>query len=106
THAVVVLGRPVSAGAFEAIAHAIAECGANIDAIRGIADYPVTGLELQVSTPGRTMREDAVLRAAIAEAASMQDVDVAVDRGGLARRSKRLIVFDVDSTLIQGEVIE
>src|SRR5690606_15771805 len=33
-------------------------------------------------------------------------VDVAVERAGLARRSKRLIVFDVDSTLIQGEVIE
>ena len=33
-------------------------------------------------------------------------VDVAVERAGLARRSKRLIVFDVDSTLVQGEVIE
>ncbi len=33
-------------------------------------------------------------------------IDVAVERGGLARRAKRLIVFDVDSTLIQGEVIE
>ncbi|WP_182357824.1 phosphoserine phosphatase SerB [Tomitella gaofuii] len=106
THAIVVLGRPVTASAFQAIAHAIADCDANIDAIRGIADYPVTGLELQVSTPGRSVREDAALRAAVAEAAATQDVDVAVDRGGLARRSKRLIVFDVDSTLIQGEVIE
>ncbi len=106
THAVVVLGRPVGAGAFQAIARAIAGCGANIDTIRGVADYPLTGLELQVSTPGRTVREDTALRAAIAEAASGEDVDVAVDRGGLARRSKRLIVFDVDSTLIQGEVIE
>src|SRR5690625_3074652 len=49
THAVVVLGRPVTAAAFTAIAGAIAGCGANIDSIRGLADYPVTGLELQVT---------------------------------------------------------
>jgi len=30
----------------------------------------------------------------------------AVQRAGLARRAQRLIVFDVDSTLVQGEVIE
>ncbi|MDN5758715.1 MAG: phosphoserine phosphatase SerB [Tomitella sp.] len=106
THAVVILGRPVTASAFQAISGAIAGCGANIDAIRGIADYPVTGLELQVTTVARGVREDAELRAAIAEVAATEDVDVAVDKGGLARRSKRLIVFDVDSTLIQGEVIE
>ena len=38
--------------------------------------------------------------------ASGHEIDIAVERGGLARRAKRLIVFDVDSTLIQGEVIE
>jgi phosphoserine phosphatase len=34
------------------------------------------------------------------------DLDIAVERAGLARRAKRLVVFDVDSTLVQGEVIE
>jgi len=33
-------------------------------------------------------------------------VDIAVQRGGLARRGKKLVVMDVDSTLIQDEVIE
>lgn len=106
THAVVILGRPVTARAFTAIAGAIASCGANIDSIRGVADYPVTGLELQVSARNVSIHEDAQLRAALAHVAAGEDVDVAVDRGGLARRSKRVIVFDVDSTLIQGEVIE
>jgi phosphoserine phosphatase len=46
------------------------------------------------------------LRTALAEVAAKEKVDVAVERAGLARRAKRLIVFDVDSTLIQGEVIE
>src|SRR6266511_2831305 len=35
-----------------------------------------------------------------------QGLDIAVQPGGLHRRAKRLIVMDVDSTLIQGEVIE
>jgi phosphoserine phosphatase len=46
------------------------------------------------------------LRAALSAEAAEQKVDVAVQPGGLARRAKRLIVMDVDSTLIQGEVIE
>ena len=33
-------------------------------------------------------------------------MDVAVQRSGLHRRTKRLVVMDVDSTLVQGEVIE
>ncbi len=49
---------------------------------------------------------DARLRAGLAELAAGLEVDIAVERAGLARRSKRLIVFDVDSTLVQGEVIE
>ena len=44
THVVVVLGRPITARAFGSIARALADVGANIDAIRRVADYPVTGL--------------------------------------------------------------
>ncbi|MDG3008657.1 phosphoserine phosphatase SerB [Rhodococcus sp. D2-41] len=106
THVVVVLGRPVTARAFTAVARKLAEVGANIETIRGVADYPVTGLEMQVTAAGASVRSDADLRSALAEVAAREGVDIAVERGGLARRAKRLIVFDVDSTLIQGEVIE
>lgn len=106
THAVVVLGSPVTATAISALAAALAERGANIDTIRGVADYPVTGLELSVSARHLSDSADAEMRRALAAVAAEQGVDVAVERGGLARRAKRLIVFDVDSTLIQGEVIE
>lgn len=106
THAVVVLGRPVSARAFQVIARELARQGANIDSIRGVADYPVTGLELQVSTAQKTDEADRRLRDGLASISAAESVDIAVERGGLARRAKRLIVFDVDSTLIQGEVIE
>jgi phosphoserine phosphatase len=47
-----------------------------------------------------------VLRADLARAALDHGVDVAVQRGGLHRRAMRLIVMDVDSTLIQDEVID
>lgn len=106
THAIVVLGAPVTAKALQSIARELAALDANIDTIRGVADYPVTGLELLVSAPTTGDAEDEVLRTALAEVAVREKVDIAVERGGLARRGKRLIVFDVDSTLVQGEVIE
>ncbi|MBY8848466.1 phosphoserine phosphatase SerB, partial [Saccharothrix sp. MB29] len=84
----------------------LAALGVNIDAIRGVADYPVTGLELRVSVAHDTEESDADLRSALAEVSSRNGLDVAVERAGLTRRAKRLVVFDVDSTLIQGEVIE
>ncbi|WP_026918286.1 phosphoserine phosphatase SerB [Gordonia shandongensis] len=105
THAVVILGQPVSAESFEAVASAIAARGGNIDSIRGVADYPLTGLELMVSVRD-TADADGALRKALVGVAATYPIDVAVERGGLARRAKRVIVFDVDSTLIQGEVIE
>ncbi|AYF73996.1 phosphoserine phosphatase SerB [Nocardia yunnanensis] len=106
THAVVVLGSPVTARAFSAIARKLAAQRVNIDSIRGIADYPVTGLELMVTVPTSGAEAETELRTALSAVAAKQSVDVAVERAGLARRAKRLIVFDVDSTLIQGEVIE
>ncbi|TLF79175.1 phosphoserine phosphatase SerB [Nocardia cyriacigeorgica] len=106
THAVVILGAPVTARAFSAVSRQLAALGANIDAIRGVADYPVTGMELMVSAVDTGEDTDSRLRTALADVAVAEEVDVAVERAGLARRAKRLIVFDVDSTLIQGEVIE
>jgi phosphoserine phosphatase len=101
SHMVVVLGRPLTARAIALLARRFGETGANIESIRRIADYPVTGLELGVSAA-----DDAALRTTVAEISASVGVDIAVERAGLERRSKRLIVFDVDSTLITGEVIE
>lgn len=106
THVLVVLGRPVTARGFSEVARRLASLGANIDAIRSVADYPVTGLELYVSVDEDTAEADAALRSELADAAVQAGVDIAVERAGIMRRAKRLVVFDVDSTLIQGEVIE
>ncbi|WP_028476381.1 phosphoserine phosphatase SerB [Nocardia sp. CNY236] len=106
THAVVILGAPVTAHAFSVVSRQLAALGVNIDAIRGIADYPVTGMELMVTAAEPSGDMDSRLHSALADVAVSEQVDIAVERAGLSRRAKRLIVFDVDSTLIQGEVIE
>jgi phosphoserine phosphatase len=103
THVLVVLGRPITARGFTEVARRLAGLGVNIDAISRVADYPVTGLELRVSAPTDS---DADLRTELADVAASAGLDIAFERAGLARRAKRLIVFDVDSTLVQGEVIE
>jgi phosphoserine phosphatase len=98
---VTVLGMPLRPAAVAAIAGRIADTGANIDRIERMARYPVTAIDLHVSgsDPDR-------LRVVLAEEAARQSVDVAVQPANLLRHGMRLIVMDVDSTLIQGEVIE
>ncbi|MCU1698067.1 MAG: phosphoserine phosphatase SerB [Mycobacterium sp.] len=104
THTIVVLGRPITAEAFGVVARGVAALGVNIDFIRGVSDYPVTGLELRVSVPPGAAYGQ--LQAALARVAVQESIDIALEDYSLSRRAKRLIVFDVDSTLIQGEVIE
>ncbi|SEL51503.1 phosphoserine phosphatase SerB [Nonomuraea pusilla] len=96
-----VLGTTLQPAAIAGIAGRIAAAGANIDRIERLAQWPVTCIELSVSGAN----PDA-LRIELAAEAAAQEVDVAVQRTGLSRRAKRLVVMDVDSTLIQGEVIE
>ena len=98
---VTVIGAPLKASAMAAIAGRIADCGANIDRIERMARYPVTAIDLHVSGVAPE-----TLRQLLAKEASSQGVDIAVQPANLLRHGRRLIVMDVDSTLIQGEVIE
>jgi phosphoserine phosphatase len=98
---VTVLGHPLDVAAMAAVAGCIAECGANIDRIERLASNPVTCIELDVSGA-----DPDHLRSELNARAALLHVDVAVQRGGLYRRAKRLVVMDVDSTLVRGEVIE
>ncbi|GAA2026874.1 phosphoserine phosphatase SerB [Catenulispora yoronensis] len=100
TH-VTVLGAPLRPSAMAALAHEIAECQGNIDRIHRLAKYPVTAIELDVSGA-----DPDVLRPRLARVAAAEQADIAVQHAGLNRRAKRLVVMDVDSTLIEGEVIE
>jgi len=98
---VTVIGAPLKARAFAAVAGRIADTGANIDRIERMARYPVTAIDLHVSGV-----QTETLRAVLAAEAAVQGLDIAVQPANLLRHSMRLVVIDVDSTLIQGEVIE
>lgn len=98
---ITVLGVPLRPAPIARIAETLADHGGNIDRIRRIADYPVTAVVFEGS--GVEVIE---LRQALGPLAVELGVDIAVQEAGLTRRGQRLIVMDVDSTLIQDEVID
>ena len=98
---VVALAQKLQPSAISQIATAITHQGGNIERIFRTASYPVTAVEFQVS--GASVDQ---LRTSLALVSREVGIDIAVSPGGLARLAKKLIVMDVDSTLIQQEVIE
>lgn len=94
-HHVLVLGRPLRAGAVGEMARRITELGGNIDSIVRLSHRPVTALELVVS--GADPRR---LGAGLVAGAAAAGVDVAVERAGLQRRAKRLLLLDLDAAVV------
>jgi len=99
--AVVLMGAPLETRHVAAVARTVADHGANIDRIHRLSRWPVTTVELTVS--GADVDG---LRRDLALVSAESGADIAVSPAGLARRGARLVVMDVDSTLIQDEVIE
>jgi len=100
TH-VVILSQDLKPAALADIASAIAGVSGNIERIQRTASYPVTAIECVVSGA-----PTATLKGALTPLASQHSVDIAVSPGGLMRWAKKLVLMDVDSTLIAQEVIE
>ncbi|MGH3440641.1 MAG: phosphoserine phosphatase SerB [Nitriliruptorales bacterium] len=100
-HAITVIGQPLTAGALAAVAGEIAGSGANIDRITRLSRYPVVSYELVVSGG-----DSGALQAGLLRTSHDHGIDVALQREGLERRAKRLVVLDVDSTLVQDEMVE
>ncbi len=98
---VTVIGQTLPPAALRDVTGAIASAGGNIDRIVRLSRYPVVSFEfVVVNGDSDRMRERLVL------ASADHGIDVAVQRETLERRAKRLVLLDVDSTLIQDEVIE
>ncbi|MCZ6737887.1 MAG: phosphoserine phosphatase SerB [Actinobacteria bacterium] len=97
---VTVLGARVGPEDFGAVATAIAQGRGNIERIFRLSRYPIVSYELTIS--GGDIDE---IRAGLVVAASERPIDVAIQVEGLERRARRLVVLDVDSTLIQDEII-
>jgi phosphoserine phosphatase len=98
---VTLLAPNISAGQLEAVFRAFADSKATCERIVHLASYPVDCYELIVIGP-----DHASLREALTMVAESSGLDLAVQRAGLHRRSKHLVVMDADSTLLQDEVID
>jgi len=96
-----VLGVELSPNDIAAVAKVIAQSGGNIERIVRLSNYPVMSYELLVEGADETL-----LRELLIETRQHRSIDMSVQRDGLARRATRLVVLDVDSTLIQDEVID
>ena len=81
---------------------AITKGNGNIDRIVRLSRYPVMSYELSVSGGDIVSIRENLLNIA----STLQGMDVAIQPLNLSRRAKRLVVLDVDSTLIQDEVID
>jgi phosphoserine phosphatase len=98
---VIVIGRPLRPGALSHVAQRITDVGANIETVTQLSTEPAASLEMIVRSP-----DPVELRARLVRAAEETGLDIAVEPAGLRRRAKRLVVLDVDSTLIQDEAID
>jgi phosphoserine phosphatase len=98
---VVILTTELHPRSIAAVAEAISYQQGNIERIHRTASYPITAIELTVSGANSTK-----LRQSLAAVSNEYAIDIAVSPGGLMRWAKKLVVLDVDSTLIQQEVIE
>jgi phosphoserine phosphatase len=108
---VTVLGRQIGANHLAGVSDAIARAGLNIDRIERLS----ARLPLEENAASRACVEFAVsgaeadeggLRAAFMGIAGEGAVDIALQQDTLFRRTRRLVAFDMDSTLIQAEIID
>lgn len=103
--ALTLLSGQVSALMLGKTAGALAAHGFNIDRIRRLSVGGLSSIELTLSTAAG--QGDATrLRRDLLRLHAELGCDIALQREGLTRRSKRVVVMDMDSTLIQQEVID
>jgi phosphoserine phosphatase len=102
---IIVLSENLRPAGIGALASKIAEQGGNIDRIHRTASYPLTAIEFEVSL---NLDDDKlkIVQRELAEIAQNSGIDIAVEQSGLVRRAKRIVLLDMDSTLIQQEVID
>lgn len=99
---VVVVGNSIKPSGLAAVASQIAKLGGNISAIKRTAIDPLISIELELSIPNNSLK---AVQGALASVAIENKIDLAVEPGGLQRKSKRIVMLDMDSTLIEQEVI-
>ncbi|XXJ21302.1 phosphoserine phosphatase SerB [Desulfovibrio caledoniensis] len=110
---ITLLARSVSSSQIAAITKVVSEAGLNIDTIYRLSgrvpldcnDYECSRGCVEFTVRG-TPKDVAGLRAQFLEISSKMMVDIGFQEDNIFRRNRRLVAFDMDSTLIQAEVID
>src|SRR5712692_2547291 len=103
-YALTVIARTLGPAALQAVAEVLAAHRANIEHIRRLSEGGLACVEFAISLPAGA--DEQALKRALLAAAGQGAFDCALQRETLLRRSKRLVVMDMDSTLIRIEVID
>jgi phosphoserine phosphatase len=109
---IAILGPNISGEHLAAVSGIITGAGLNIDRIDRLSGRtPLQGPSLpnrvcvEFAASGEPIDEDA-MRGALARLTEDHDVDIAFQHDTIYRKNRRLVCFDMDSTLIQTEVID
>jgi phosphoserine phosphatase len=109
---ITILGRAISANHLAQVSAIIAEHGMNVDRIERLSGRLSLAVHTSNSNACVELRvsgnatSEASMRAAFLSIAHDLRIDIAFQRESIFRRNRRLFAFDMDSTLIQGEVID
>jgi phosphoserine phosphatase len=103
-YVITAIGASLGAPHLHAIASALAAEGANIEKISRLSEATLASVEIHAQLPPD--RDADVLKRTLLAVATSAGFDVSLQRESLYRRSKRLVVMDMDSTLIRIEVID
>ena len=109
---IALLGPEISGTHLAEVSGIIAVAGMNIDRIDRLSSrVPLDGAEsgnrmcIELAASGEPLNEDQ-MRGALAHLTDEHDIDIAFQHDTMYRRNRRLVCFDMDSTLIQTEVID
>jgi phosphoserine phosphatase len=103
-YVITAIGPTLGAAHLHAIASTLASEGANIEKIGRLSDETLASVEIHALLPPDRDRD--ALNRTLLSVATSAGFDVSLQRESLYRRSKRLVVLDMDSTLIRIEVID
>ena len=103
-YAVTCLGEKITAQVVAQISNAIYSENVNIERITQLSQGELSCIEMIVKTDKTINVQD--MTGKLLSISSDFGVDIAVQKEDIFRRSKRLVVMDMDSTLIQVEVID
>jgi phosphoserine phosphatase len=107
---ITMLGRSITATQLARVSAIISGHGMNVDRIDRLSgllspgDLPANSC-VEFAVSGDSSRELS-MRTAFLVTAQELSIDIAFQRESIFRRNRRLFAFDMDSTLIQGEVID